>query len=107
MNRYASRQGRCEGKMASKRNPCVRAWWKWEIVSSDEALDAMTRTERLCFYALRHSVILQALENGMPCIITLYNDQEEKSGVQLWNFRRVDSLGAIGEKGDNAGNQVP
>ncbi len=76
-------------------------------MSSDEALDAMPRTERLCFYSLWHSLILQALENGMPVIITLFNGQEEKSGVLLRSFRRVGSLGSIGEHGDNAGNQVP
>jgi integrase len=43
------------------------------IVSSDEALDAMPRTERPCFYSLRHSFILRALENGMPLFLIVEN----------------------------------
>ena len=74
--------------------PMRAALVKVGIVSSDEALDAMPRTEWLCFYSLRHSRIVQALGKWHAAHPTLLNDQEEKSGVLLRGFRRVDSLGS-------------
>lgn len=46
---------------------------KAELVGSEEALDAMPRTERPCFYSLRHSFISRALENGMPLFLVAEN----------------------------------
>ena len=46
---------------------------KSEIVTSGEVLDAMPRTERPCFYSLRHSFISRALENGMPLFLVAEN----------------------------------
>ena len=43
------------------------------IVTNEETLDAMPRTERPSFYSLRHSFISRALENGMPLFLVAEN----------------------------------
>lgn len=53
--------------------PIRDALVKAGIVRNEAALDAMPRTERPCFYSLRHSFISRALENGMPIFLVAEN----------------------------------
>jgi integrase len=53
--------------------PMRAALVKAGIVPSEDALDAMPRTERPSFYSLRHSFISRALENGMPIFLVAEN----------------------------------